>query len=263
MKFLLAFCIFSYHFSLFASDWKTKIIQDAITLYAPVSLSTFGKPLILEMRDDSTQAAAAHHNFTTLDLIVYRGLLDSPRLTPDGLRMIVCHELGHLFGGAPRKNVPLDWDGPIADDGLSYLSTEGQADYYAGMICFRKLVEYASVNEPQPDMKRVGPTLRNKCTVGALYTGKEVETCLRSGLAGEDFLKLTYEFPISCEKEDTSKTLNLIRDSYPGRQCRLDTIVSGGLCHNSNKLVLDFMSIDKSGCQESLAIRPQCWMPRN
>ncbi len=234
-----------------------------MTLYAPVAISAFGKPLKLEMRYGSTQAAAAHHNFTSLDLIVYEGLLDSPRLTADGLRMIICHELGHFFAGAPRKNVPQEWDGPIADDGLSYLSSEGQGDYYAGMVCFRKLVEVASGIAPQPDVKRVGPKLNHKCSVVAGYKGKELETCLRSGLAGEDFLKLTYEFPISCEKEDTTVASELIRDSYPGRQCRLDTMVQGGLCLNAGKLVLDFMSLEKSWCKEFLAIRPDCWMPRN
>ena len=171
--------------------------------------------------------------------------------------MIVCHELGHLFGGAPRRNVPLEWDGPIAHDGLSHLSSEGQADYYTSLVCFRKMLEVASAESPVVDYKRVGPKLK----LQAGYKGAELKNCLRAGLAGEDFLKLTFEFPVLCEKEDTSVTDRLIRDSYPGRQCRLDTIVSGALCPDKLPTALDFDNMANTTCRKQQALRPQCWFP--
>lgn len=235
--------------SAYSQEWKTKIIEDAKSIYTPVSISTFQIPILFRESDDDSVGASAEHNAESLSVVINSGLLKSQRLTPDGLRMILCHELGHLFGGAPRRNIPMEWEGPVAHDGMSFMSSEGQADYYAGLVCFRTMLQMKEAGEPSPDMSRVGPKLREKCFGN--------ETCMRAGLAGEDFLKLVFEFPISCEKEDTSVTPVLIRDSYPGRQCRLDTIVRGNLCSEEKPLVLDFNQSSVNSCSESP--RPECW----
>lgn len=40
-------------------------------------------------------------------------------MTRDGLALVICHELGHHFGGAPKSTVPLKkWN-----------SYKGQVDY--------------------------------------------------------------------------------------------------------------------------------------
>lgn len=233
----------------YSQEWKTKIIEDAKSIYTPVAIQAFRKPIYFREEENDSVGAAADHAHDSLSIIVYSGLLKSPRLTPDGLRMILCHELGHLFGGAPRRHIPMEWEGPIADDGMSFMSSEGQADYYAGLTCFRKLIEIAEAGEPSPDMSRVGPRLRRKCS--------ENETCMRAGLAGEDFLKVVFEFPISCEKFDDSISPVLVRDSYPGRQCRLDTIMSANICTEAMPMVLDFNQSELNTCSDSP--RPACW----
>lgn len=40
---------------------------------------------------------------------------------------MLCHELGHHLGGAPFK------------PDISWMSTEGQADYFSGSTCLKKI----------------------------------------------------------------------------------------------------------------------------
>lgn len=242
-----------------AQSWKSQIIKDAVNLYGPVAVQNFNKPIYFKVNDEESVSASADHTSYSLSVIINKGVLSSPRLSPDGLRMVICHELGHLFGGAPRRNIPMEWDGPVADDGRSFMSSEGQADYYASLVCFRKMLLEQRGEEPKPDFLRVGPKLKAKCEVTAGLRGEDLQICLRTGLAGEDFLKLVFEFPISCEKEDTSITPELLRDSYPGRQCRLDTIVNGALCGDVQPMVLDFNIQSQNTCGSVHAARPGCW----
>lgn len=243
----------------FANSWKEQIIEDAKTIYTPLSITTFNKPLYFQTSESPTVGGSAHHEVSHLAVVIDKGLLETSRLTPDGFRMIVCHELGHLFGGSPRRHAPPEWDGPVAHDGLSLMTSEGQADYYASLVCFRKMLELESSESPRPDLERVGPRLKRKCQEEAGFKGLELEMCLRAALAGEDFLKVVFDFPISCEKFDDSITPHLIRDMYPSRQCRLDTIVSGALCSEEQPFVLDFNLMENNSCGQTYAERPGCW----
>lgn len=253
-------CLF-FSLSAFAlEDWKSQIIADAKTLYTEESLREFSKPIEFITQEDISAAASASHDFDKLSVIINTGLLNSIRLTPDSFRMIICHELGHLFGGAPRKNVPPEWDGPVGSDGMSLMSSEGQADYYASSACFKRMLTLEK-QSPKIDLKRAGPVLKNKCQVIAKKNGTDLEACLRSALGGLDFLNLVRDFPISCEHEDKSIAPQIVRNSYPERQCRLDTIINGTLCSEVLPLSLHPFDDSKNTCVSSYALRPKCWFP--
>jgi hypothetical protein len=115
------------------SGTGSQIISDARALYEPFAKSkTPERPLIIEVDQIGTSVVgSAEINFTNSKVVLQKALVNSPRLTPDALRLTICHKLGHIFGGAPRRYVPEMWPGPVADDGLSVMSGEGQADYYA------------------------------------------------------------------------------------------------------------------------------------
>jgi hypothetical protein len=170
-----------------SAGWQEDIIHEANIKYFPA---------IITIKENPAVAASADYGFNELKVELYTGLLKSPRMTPDALRMTICHELGHLYGGHPRKNAPMEWEGPRDENGMSFLSAEGQADYFAGLECFRKI------------------------------TSEDVKTD-RIAKAGFEFLTLVFPFPISIETPDLSVSPFLIRDSYPARQCRLDTIIAG------------------------------------
>lgn len=246
----------------FAADnsWQTQIITDAETIYKSISLKEFQKPIEFNIIENDSAAASAKNEYGKLAVEMNTGLLKNSRLTPDSLRMIVCHEIGHLFGGAPRKNPPPEWEGPTDSNGKSMMSAEGQADYYASTTCFKKLIDIEVKIIPYTyDSSRVGPILKNKCMNTAGFKGVSLETCYRSALAGMDFLNLVKDFDISCEVHDDKIVETTMSDSYPGRQCRLDTIINGALCNERLPLVMDQFEDRKNTCLSDYARRPKCW----
>lgn len=138
------------------------------------------------------------------------------------------------------------------------MSCEGQADYYAGSVCFKRLI---AISSSRDEITEAGPVLKSKCQNLAGKKGKDYDDCVRGANGGQGFLNLVMDFPISCELEDQEIASDLIRDSYPGRQCRLDTIVNASLC--SEKLPLSMHPSDdtKNSCKASFAKRPACWFP--
>lgn len=58
---------------------------------------------------------------------VMGGMVSQPEMNADTLKLLLCHEIGHLLGGPPLKS----------RNGWS--STEGQADYYSAKYCARVL----------------------------------------------------------------------------------------------------------------------------
>lgn len=55
------------------------------------------------------------------------GMLMHPKMRNDTLKLLLCHEIGHLLGGPPLKS----------RNGWS--STEGQADYYSTTTCLKAM----------------------------------------------------------------------------------------------------------------------------
>lgn len=257
MKTMMTFFLLLFTHATWAG-WQEEIIANAKTLYESEAKKEFNKPIEFVIEKNASVSASAKHDFDKLSIVINTGLLESSRLSPDSFRMIICHELGHLFGGAPRKNVPPEWDGPTGSDGYSLMSSEGQADYYASTSCLQRMIALEK-KSPGVDLKRVGPVLKHKCQEVAGKNLKDLEACYRTALAGLDFLKLTFDFSISCELEDDGIASQTMRDIYPDRQCRLDTIVNGALCPEILPLSLDPSDSAKNTCQALFAKRPQCW----
>ena len=236
-----------------ADDFSSKVITEFRTHFTALSLSR-GLPLEVHVNPLALGTSArADVDEDGASITVDQGLLNSPRLTADGLRIILCHELGHILGGAPRKNVPMEWDGLIADDGLSVVSSEGQADYYATLVCFRKLVAGQAHHIEKVSAKK-------DCDLSHGANTEASKICQRAVLGSENFLLLAQDFPIAINKPDASRAPALIRDMYPDRQCRLDTFVAGALCSTqTTEFSLDFNNSAANECAQSQARRPACW----
>ena len=243
--------------------WARAILTEfETTLRSPAKSSGFDLVLVVDDKSAS-ESASANRKGAQAIVTVDGGLLKSPRLTPDGLRTVLCHELGHVLGGAPRRNVPPEWDGPVAHDGLSELTSEGQADYYASAICFRRLVKgqdhRAILNsEPLPTSK----TLSARCEQAHGRKTEAALICERAARGGRNMLVLVKEFPVDFDVPSKVVAPNLIRNQYPDRQCRLDTFIAGALCaHESTSLALDFDDARLTECPMPEARRPSCWYP--
>lgn len=205
-------------------EFATPILERAGHAYAGEA-AALGLPLEIEiLKGSPLVVASADRNTRAVRVVIHEGLLRSPRLTADGFRMIVCHELGHIFGGDPRRPNPPEFEGPYAPDGLSLLSAEGQADFFASK-CFRRLVAGDSHSLSVAASERA----RGRCERKWGVRTKDSFVCRRTIQGALEFLNLVMEFPISLEREDLSVAPRTLLGEYPSRQCRLDTMVAAAL----------------------------------
>lgn len=231
--------------------------ERAQALYAPLLKPE--ESLRIEInpsRDESVAGSAARDTLASFRVTFDSGFVKSPRLTADAYRFALCHELGHLFGGTPHRHAPFEWDGLLGDDGRMLLSGEGQADYYASRACFRQLV--SGENHAKALAGRKVPAPLRKACEGAWGKGDGALICLRTALGGYDFLRLVADFKISFDTKDSSVAPQTL-DTYPDRQCRLDTALEGALCRDPSPLRLDGKDISSFGCRQGPGARPACW----
>lgn len=70
-------------------------------------------------------------------LMILGGTTRIEGMTPDSYAAIVCHELGHLIGGAPFQTIQhAEWS-----------SSEGQSDFFAASVCLPRYFKKLGVNE--------------------------------------------------------------------------------------------------------------------
>ncbi len=243
---------------IYASEARSKGLKLSIEI-------DWGNPLV---------AAAADRIKNELKVILYQGLIESERLSEDGLRYIICHELGHLYGGAPRKTPPQGWDGQRTQNGTTWFSAEGASDYYASAKCFRTLVESENLedhvkaiqtfsNEFQDIYKKLSlenemKDLKMECDQVWNDSSKSL-VCQRAALGGLNMFLVVYDFDVSFHKEATEKPPYTLRDQYPSRQCRLDTALAGALCRSDFPLEFDYFDPLANTCENGKGLRPRCW----
>lgn len=150
-------------------------------------------------------------------------------MTEDAFRIILCHEMGHVLGGAPKRS-PQHWS-----------STEGQADYYATSKCMKMMIPE---NENRDE----------RILSAALVLGK-----MNAIYNKEDPNKITLE---SKDPNRLAKTTTL----HPSAQCRMDTMVSGLICPISETIDFSNNDPDMGACrhastdpEERAGARPRCW----
>lgn len=82
-------------------------------------------------KDGTVNAQAyqeVHGGKTYFMIDAFGGLARYPGMTKNAFVAVLCHELGHHLGGAPRYDKNTDW-----------AAVEGQADYFATLKCMKKL----------------------------------------------------------------------------------------------------------------------------
>jgi hypothetical protein len=187
------------------------IIDAAYAIYAPAAKAK-GEVLKINAKwSDSTVNANCGRNFGTVTVNMYGGMARRPEVTPDAFALVLCHELGHAYGGAPYIRA------------ASEMSAEGQADYYGAQTCLKSLLPKIEATGEEPS-----DYIANKCA-----RASNSSLCERQLMAGEHLGTLLstmknertpdYETP---DKSVVSRT----ELSYPKTvQCRLDTYQAGSL----------------------------------
>ncbi len=152
-------------------------------------------------------------------LQVHGGFYRHFATTNDGFLALLCHEIGHHLGGAPFKA------------NISWMSQEGQADYFAASYCLPKMWENADNSSFQQNTE-VSQTLRAQCEVKFENT-EMADLCVRIGMAGFSFVEINrIEHGYASETSSVdfgtpSSAIAAIPTIYPRAQCRLDTFLAG------------------------------------
>lgn len=242
-------------------DEKTfnAVIDRVTSVYAPI-VAKKGATLNVEKRwSDDTVNAFADRQGSTWSVHMFGGLARHPAVTPDAFMLVVCHELGHQIGGAPKYNGGLDW-----------ASDEGQADYWGTMKCMRRvLTESPEIpanfkNRSRLAEPTIDPTVQKSC-LEAHRDSADQALCLRIGMAGKSLADLFAAFGGPAPKFDTpdKSVVKVTYDGHPKSQCRLDTYFQASLC--AKPYLDDVAEKDpKVGvCVASdgfkLGLRPLCW----
>jgi len=227
------------------------IVKSVSDIYQPIVKSKGGTLSMNNKWTDDTVNASAQRSGKTWVVNMYGGLARHQLTTDDGFALVVCHELGHHIGGAPRK-------------GSSWAANEGQADYFGSMKCLRRVFEKQD-NVAIVSKMTIDPQATTKCEM-VYKNSDEVALCQRIAMAGKSLGSLlgslsgkaivNFDTP---DKAIVTKTF----DAHPAAQCRLDTYFSGILCDKSydqdtstNDPVVG-TCIARDGYHEG--VRPLCW----
>ncbi len=219
-------------------------------VYTPV-FQALNKRLDIRLHwEDEVRNAFSDQRGNRWSIDVYGGLVRHPSMTADGLMLILCHEVGHHLGGAPRA--------PHGNRRV-VLSVEGQADYFATRDCLRRVwqgQDHARFLPALPDAH-----LARECQAAHGETGAAL--CQRMGQAALTSLTFAKEAFFAFEsipsyglrsQQRPGETLS----GYAELQCRLDTSLAGALCPNG-PAAWNNNDSRPGNCGLAHAERPACW----
>jgi hypothetical protein len=169
------------------------------------------------------------------------GILRHYFSSDDAFVALVCHEIGHLLGGAPAST-----------NNMSY---EGQADYYAASVCMKKF--FKAYPEELARDNSIYHHYFVTCKK-AYSTETDIRICAKIMQGGMNLASASaYEIddillpgPGIDEQYVTDKTL-VGRDTG---QCIADTFEAGALCEIDDSKI-NFTDEKSSACNN----RPKCW----
>lgn len=240
-----------------SEDDFNAIIDSVVHVYEPIVASMGGKLQVTRKWTDATANASATRSFGVWNLNMYGGLARNEHITPDGFRLVVCHELGHHIGGAPKMPGLL---------GLgAWASNEGQADYFATLKCLRRVFLNDNNRAIVAEMKDVPARLTESCQKAYREDGEQA-MCVRIGMAGQstaNFLASAASKPLPDFTTPDASVVSKTNNAHPAAQCRLDTYLQGVVCEKALGEDVDQKDEVRGTCHPStgqtVGNRPLCW----
>lgn len=168
------------------------------------------------------------------------GFARLPDMTKRAFVFTACHEVGHLLGETPR----------ISIEGMTKMSAEGQADFFAANSCFKKFI----TKHPSYFSKEIelDPYAASLCQDKFQDDSKNHKLCLETMQVARDFTIAINHLNLDMTP-DFHTPDNLVvtetKESYPSLQCRMDIIV------NSAQMPY----VDGAITAKSLENRLSCW----
>jgi hypothetical protein len=229
------------------------VIDQVESVYSPIVSEYGGKLEVVRKWTDGTVNAYAEQEGNIWKVSMFGGLARHKTITPDGFALVVCHELGHHIGGAPRY---------AGDD---WASNEGQSDYFATLKCLRRV--WQSEDNAAVVAGMTVPTFLAESCAKNWSSVEDQNLCIRGGMAGDSVAKLfgALSWQSSPAKFDTpdSKQVTVTNHNHPATQCRLDTYFQGALCEKSFNEEIGQQEEVSGSCHgstgQSVGLRPRCW----
>jgi hypothetical protein len=235
------------------------LIDKVTTPYKDIILNHYGATQFNVFREweNGKVNAAARKVKGKFEMIVYGGLARYEALSDDGLMLVLCHELGHLIGGAPTYKP------------FNTSSSEGQADYFSTSKCFKKITMNDD-NKVIVGNQRVDAAAKSVCDK-QYKNASDVYQCYRSSIAQLSLARVmealgSLKVSLRFDTPEQLRRRLIIFNGYPTAQCRLDTLLAGSLCNKNPSELLEMELYNKGNCTEAakeVGIRPRCWyVPR-
>lgn len=233
-----------------------EVIDKVEKIYAPI-VKDYGALLKIDRKWQSDVVNAGTYRDEGgyhWHINLYGGFPRHPAITEDGYALVICHELGHHIGGAPKKTI---------NGKPFWASTEGQSDYFATLKCLRKVFAGDDNIEAIAKM-RVPEVVKEECE--HFPTDWERALCIRTSLAGLSVASVNADsrkVPVPEFEITDPKVVEATYEAHPVPQCRLDTYFQGSVCE-----IPSFRSLSQSDellntCHEELShtkgTRPSCW----
>lgn len=229
-----------------------EVIDRVEELYAPVIRRLGGELIVKRMWENGTVNASANRVDNKYIVNMFGGLARHRVMTKDGLALVICHELGHHIGGAPKI-------------GTRWATNEGQSDYFAGLKCLR----HVFANQDNVEYVRnltVDAAAERECSK-SFSSQQDRAICLRSSMAGMVAANMFKELRKESrspefDSPDSSKVEKTFH-GHPATQCRLDTYFAGTICTADLGTDVSEKDVHVGVCSrkfgEPRGARPLCW----
>ena len=229
------------------------VIDKLEVIYAPIVSQMGGKLTINRKWEDATVNANATR-MGGWQVNMFGGLARHSAITEDGFALVLCHEIGHHLGGAPK----------VGNLFNKWASNEGQSDYFATLKCLRKA--FLNDNNAQAIARMNVPTTLSSACAKAWPNKDDRNICIRNGMAGVSvaglFAALRNQPEGKFETPDTN-VVSRTDDAHPAHQCRLDTYLQGALCEKGFNEDVSQKDEVKATCHgttgQKIGLRPLCW----
>jgi hypothetical protein len=171
---------------------------------------------------DPTVNAFAAQSGNNWKIAMFGGLARRPEVTEDGFALVVCHELGHHFGGYAFYGNS-EWG-----------AAEGEADYFSTDVC----AKYVWGQQPQKNMmyrslNGVPDIVTQACSAAWKTNANAQGWCVRAAAGSLSLASLLASLqgapPPRFDSPDKTQ-VPTTDTSHPRAQCRLDTLFQGTLC---------------------------------
>ncbi len=228
-----------------------ELIDRVDQFYKPV-VAQQGAQLVFErLWSDGTVNAYASRRSSQWVVSMYGGLARHAAITPDGFSLVVCHEVGHHLGGAPKYRG--EW-----------AANEGQADYFSTLKCLRTVFEKDD-NISIVKQLSVPDSVTRACEA-SFGDAAAIALCQRLSMAGRSTGELMRLLggspPIDFTTPDPNQ-VSSTQDAHPAAQCRLDTYFNGSICQVNKSEPLSSNDPTVGTCSEEkndkIGTRPRCW----